>query len=30
MHTIHYQSAAQLLTELDALGVKFNLKGNSA
>jgi putative hydrolase of the HAD superfamily len=30
MHTIRYQSAAQLLTELDALGVKFNLKGNSA
>ena len=30
MHTIHYQNASQLVTELDALGVKFNLKGTSA
>ena len=30
MHTIHYQSATQLANELDALGVKFNFKGNSA
>ena len=30
MHTIHYQSATQLASELDALGVKFNIKGNSA
>jgi putative hydrolase of the HAD superfamily len=30
MHTIHYRNAAQLAIDLDALGVKFNLKGNSA
>ena len=30
MHTIHYQSATQLASELDTLGVKFNIKGNSA
>jgi putative hydrolase of the HAD superfamily len=29
MHTIHYQSAEQLASELRALGVKFNLKGDS-
>jgi putative hydrolase of the HAD superfamily len=28
MHTIHYQSAAQLSQELATLGVKFNLDGN--
>ena len=30
MHTIHYQSAAQLAGELRALGVEFNLKDNPA
>ena len=30
MHTIHYRSPAQMAEELDALGVKFNLKENSA
>jgi putative hydrolase of the HAD superfamily len=30
MHTIHYQSAAQLAGDLKSLGVQFNLKGNSA
>lgn len=30
LHTIHYQSAAQLAEELRALGVEFNLKDNPA
>ena len=30
MHTIHFQSAAVLAEELDALGVTFNFNGNSA
>ena len=30
MHTIHYQTAAQLTDDLRNLGVKFNLKGTSA
>ena len=30
MHTIHYRNPTQLATELDGLGVKFNLKGTSA
>ena len=30
MHVIHFKSAAQLAGDLDALGVKFNLKGDSA
>jgi putative hydrolase of the HAD superfamily len=30
MHTIHYQSAAQLAADLQSLGVKFNFKGNPA
>jgi putative hydrolase of the HAD superfamily len=30
MHTIHFSTAAALAEELDALGVVFNLNGNSA
>lgn len=30
LHTIHYQSAAQLAEELRVLGVEFNLKDNPA
>jgi putative hydrolase of the HAD superfamily len=30
MHTIHYQSAAQLARDLRSLGVQFNLKDDSA
>lgn len=30
MHTIHFQSAAALAEELDALGVTFNLNGDAA